>query len=203
MADTTVLLWHGFMRSPRHVAAMIQRLEREGLAVMAPHVRGPIAMNRAAPALRAVGALLDSSPASVVIVAHSAGAALGAWAARSLPPIQRCGLVLADGTDNLVQGFMRTLPVLRGMPVSLVDAEPSPCNRHGALTRQILAAHDRVQAVRVPGAGHGDFERDVAGQRNAGPSALYARVCGDRSSDAIADQFQEAVVAAVLAMLAA
>jgi len=211
MTGSTILLWHGFMRSPRNLASMIGMLRSANFAVVAPHARGPVAMNRPSTARSAVARLsatqglqaLQShdSPSAVVIVTHSAGAALGAWSALALPPTVVRGLVFADGTDNLVRGACQSLPMLRGVPIHLVDADPCPCNRYGALSRVVRANHDVVRYIRVPGAGHGDIERDVSGVRppaRSGPSALYARICGDRSSDAIAAQFQAAVLAAVL-----
>lgn len=196
----TILLWHGFMRSPSHLAPFVHLLMSAGFTVRAPHARGPIAMNSPATARRTARLLLDSDEAgteSIIIVTHSAGAALGAWSALAVHPRQVRGLVLADGTDNLVRGFARCLPRLRGVAINLVDADPSPCNRFGALSTQVRDTHHPVHQVHVVGAGHGDIERDVGAGRERGPSAVYARVCGDRSSDAVAAQFQAAVLAAV------
>ena len=177
---------------------MVKTLTSDGCCVFTPKAWGPVAMNSAATARKAARALLQSddwSEAPVVIVTHSAGAALGAWTALALPPAMLRGLVLADGTDNLVRGFTRCLPRLRGVPIHLIDADPGPCNRFGALSLHVRQTHDRVTCVRVAGAGHGDIERDVGSEQ--GPSALYARVCGDRSSPAVAARFQAAVLAAV------
>lgn len=160
MTGSTILLWHGFMRSPRHLASMIGMLRSANFAVVAPHARGPVAMNRPSTARSAVARLsatqglqaLQShdSPSAVVIVTHSAGAALGAWSALALPPTVVRGLVFADGTDNLVRGARQSLPMLRGVPIHLVDADPCPCNRYGALSRLVRANHDVVRCTVMP-----------------------------------------------------
>lgn len=199
-SNPMILLWHGFMRSPRNLAPFINQLTSAGFIVRAPHARGPIAMNSPATARRAARVFMDGDGASVesiIIVTHSAGAALGAWTALALRPIHVRGIVLADGTDNLVRGFARCLPQLCGVPIHLIDADPSPCNRFGALSSQVRATHQPVHQVHVVGAGHGDIEREVGADWERGPSAVYARVCGDRSPDVVAAQFQAAVLAAV------
>jgi len=205
----TVLLWHGFMRSPRHLAGFVRRCESAGLQVVAPRVAGPIAMNRRHTVRSVVGELAHQMGPTVVI-GHSAGAALAAWSAvqlRGADSGQRLpggclGLVLADGTDNLVRGFAHCLPHLGGLPIHLVDADPCACNRHGALSRQVLAEHSPVIQERIFGAGHGDIERQITGDASmeSRPSAVYRWVCGDSSSDLVAEQFQQQVLAHALGL---
>jgi hypothetical protein len=127
-----------------------------------------------------------SAGSPVAVVGHSAGSAAGCFLASTLRGASDVrGLVMVDGVDSPNGLIRRYLPSLEPLRVSAVFADPSPCNRHGKLEREIVA-FPWVHCVHVPGAGHGDFEGHAV--------PIYSRVCGDRSTPAISRDFRDEVM---------
>ena len=177
----TVVLLHGFGRSPAALTDVAKRLTAQGARAVGPHLSAwwwPTGMNntrhltRVAAELAAMGC---SQP--LVVLGHSAGGAAGAWIAAALRDrgVPVAGLVLVDGVESPVGSLRRSWPRLRGVPVTALCGPPSPCNRRGALEgwlRQREADPQwPVDVVRVEGMGHGDIEGVGVG--------VYRRWCGD------------------------
>lgn len=101
------------------------------------------------------------------------------------------GIVLVDGVDSVTSLIRRSLPVLADVPMTALVADPSPCNRHGALARYLDRERPGV-TVRMPGTSHGDIE----GQDHA----VYRLACGERSSQAMRQQVIDRAVASALGM---
>ena len=111
----------------------------------------------------------------VIIVGHSAGAAAGSWIARRLlkANINLIGIIMVDGNDSPNKLIEQSWSDLSNLPVIGVLAPPSPCNRQGRL-EQFLKNHDAEEIHIIDHSGHGDIEMT--------DSKMYARVCGDEST---------------------
>ena len=177
----TVVLLHGFGRSPAALSDLAERLTAQGARAVAPQLSvwwWPTGINntrhltRVAAELAAMGC-----PQPLVVLGHSAGGAAGAWIAAALRDrgVPVAGLVLVDAVESPVGSLRRSWPRLRGVPVTALCGPPSPCNRRGALEgwlRQREADPQwPVDVVRVEGMGHGDIEGVGVG--------VYRRWCGD------------------------
>ena len=193
-----VVLLPGFSRRAENLQVMSALCADQGWepipVTLAPRALAPLYMSRAR--LRHVSGdiLRRCAGRPIVVVGHSAGGAAGCFIARCLAEAGADvrGLVLADGVDSPNGLIRQNLPELRGLRVSAVGAEPSPCNRHGRLGESLRAV-PWVHRVDVPGAGHGDFEGHGI--------AIYRRACGDTSSEETSDRYRRAVVREVAACL--
>lgn len=184
----TIVLLHGFARSPRDLDDLAERFGRSGALVQVPHLSAwwwPNSTNNTRHLDRCADEIAKSAPAGpIVIVGHSAGAAAGAWiAGRLVEGVtevagQVTGLVLVDGVESPIGAIRRSWRLLDSVPITAVVGRPSRCNRHGALGRWLEAQSAdgaaNLQIVRMPDLGHGDIE-------GAGRS-IYVRLCGDDPS---------------------
>ncbi len=193
----TVVLLHGFTRSPRHLDDLSSRCVSMRARTLRPALGSlwwPTSTNNAAHLDRVSEALQQRlMPGPVVVVGHSAGAAAGAWLAAGLrsagAPVTR--LVMVDGVESPSGLIRRAWPRLRGVPVHAVCAPPSRCNRQGALAAWLRDQVGDVEVETIEGSGHGDVE---------GPSqAIYRWACGDDGEQ----PSRQLVLAAVMAQVAA
>jgi pimeloyl-ACP methyl ester carboxylesterase len=177
----TVVLLHGFGRSPAALEELAQRLAARGATVLGPHLSAwwwPSCTNNTRYLTRVAREIVARGCARpMVVVGHSAGAAAGAWIASTLRDqgVPVAGLVLVDGVESPVGSLRRSWPRLRGVPVTALCGSPSPCNRRGALqewlqSREVDSSWP-LEIVRIEGMGHGDIE-------GAG-LMVYRRLCGD------------------------
>lgn len=177
----TVVLLHGFGRSPAALTDLAQRLAARGAVVLGPHLSAwwwPTCTNNTRHLTRVAGELAGRGlPRPLVVIGHSAGGAAGAWIAAELRDggVPVAGLVLVDGVESPGGSLRRSWPRLRGVPVTALCGPPSPCNRRGALEnwlrRQEVDPRWSIDVVRVEAMGHGDIEGAGIG--------LYRRWCGD------------------------
>jgi pimeloyl-ACP methyl ester carboxylesterase len=186
------VLLHGFSRQPRHLRLLSETLNAAGVATVRPTLsawdwsHGINNSGYLGEVARRLQRGLPSGP--VVVVGHSAGAAAGAWIAAELREygVDVRRLVMVDGVESPAGLIRRAWPRLASVDVVDVTAEPSRCNREGALVTWLQAQDRRVTITPVPGAGHGDIEGDE--------SAIYRWACGDQSSP----QTRAAVLTAVV-----
>lgn len=177
----TVVLLHGFGRSPTALADLAERLAIKGAKVVGPHLSAwwwPTCTNNTRHLTRVAVDLAGAAlPRPVVVVGHSAGGAAGAWIAAELTArgVDVAALILVDAVDSPVRSIRRSWPRLRGVPVTALCGPPSPCNRRGALEGWLLQREAdpqwTIDVVRVEGMGHGDIEGAGIG--------VYRRWCGD------------------------
>jgi pimeloyl-ACP methyl ester carboxylesterase len=195
----TVVLLHGFGRSPERLDGLSARLASLGARVLLPALspwwwptctNNTRYLNRVADAIAAA-----SAPDPIVVVGHSAGAAAGAWIAARLirGGHQVTSVVFVDGVDSPVRSIRRSWPVLQHSGVVAICGDPSPCNRHGALAKWLRAqpAEDAadLQIVSVQGMGHGDVEGAGIG--------VYVRLCKDNPSAPQREVLLDLIVGAV------
>lgn len=177
----TVVLLHGFGRSPAALTDVAERLAARGVTVVCPHLSAwwwPTCTNNTRHLTRVAAQIASlGCPRPLVVIGHSAGGAAGAWITAALRErgVPVAGLVLVDGVDSPVRSLRRSWPGLEGVPVTALCGRPSACNRHGALEEWL---HGRepdplwpIHVVRVEGMGHGDIEGAGIG--------VYRRWCGD------------------------
>lgn len=112
----------------------------------------------------------------VVIVGHSAGAAAGARLAAALLTSGASvrGLVFADGVENPTRHIEHAWPTVGALPVRMVAAPASACNREGALTHWLGSRLDGVFGVLIADSGHGDVEGE--------PHLVYRVACRAHST---------------------
>lgn len=176
----TVVLLHGFSRSPDHLADLARRCRLIGADVVAPHLSGwwwPTCTNNTRHLTRLADRIAAGARAPVVVVGHSAGGAAGAWIAARLAaasvPVGR--LVLVDPVESPVRSIRRSWAGLEHVPVTAILGAPSPCNRDGAFRRWLADQHrdaDRtLEVIDLPHMGHGDIEGAGVG--------VYVRLCRD------------------------
>jgi hypothetical protein len=196
----SVVLLHGFTRSPRHLDLLSSRCVAAGARTLRPALGSlwwPTSTNNAAHLDRVGAAVRERlAPGPVVVVGHSAGAAAGAWLAAGLAetgvPVTR--LVMVDGVESPSGLIRRSWPRLQGVPVRAVCAPPSRCNRQGALAAWLAEQGGDVEVLTIEGSGHGDIE---------GPSqVIYRWACGDDGEQPTAERVLAAVLAEVVAGLA-
>lgn len=178
----TVVLVHGFGRSPGALTDVAERLAARGATVLRPHLSAwwwPTSTNNTRHLTRVAGQVEHlGCPGPIVVIGHSAGGAAGAWIAAALRDrgVPVAALVLVDGVESPVGTLRRSWPRLRGVPVTAVCGSPSPCNRRGALETWLRQREEdpswRVEVVRLEGMGHGDIEGIGVG--------VYRRWCGDQ-----------------------
>jgi hypothetical protein len=172
----TVVLLHGFTRSPERLASLSSDCVALGARTVAPALGSlwwPTSTNNAAhlgDVIVAMESLVAQGP--VVVVGHSAGAAAGAWIAAGLVErgIPVATLVMVDGVESPSHLIARSWDGLAGARVRAVCAPPSRCNRDGSLATW-LADRGGAEVVVLPGLGHGDIEGPTTG--------IYRWACGD------------------------
>lgn len=161
-----VIVQHGFARAPQRLAGIAGLLAARGLLVVRPRV----------PSLRPRHSLQDSrwlddlgreiisqirrraGDRPIIGVGHSAGAAVvSGWSA------DLAGLILLDPVDR--HGRIADLAradARNDVPLRVISADPSGCNRHGRAAES-LAAAGRIEAgttwVTIEHTAHQDPER--------------------------------------------
>lgn len=198
-ARAVVIALHGFTRSGRHLQHLADRLVTEEIVVVRPTLHSlwwPRSMNRhevIEELARAIGPVVAELP--VAIVGHSAGAAAGACLAARLieDDVDVRGLVFADGVESPTRHIERAWPLVRALPVRMIAAPASPCNRQGALTGWLAERIDGVFGVLVADSGHGDVEGEA--------HAVYRIACREHSSDEVRARVLDHVVWSVLHVL--
>lgn len=180
IASGTVVLLHGFSRSPRDLADIAAMCRSLGADVVAPRLSAwwwPTSTNNTRHLTRFARQLAAEASGPIVVIGHSAGGAAGAWITSTLV---RAGakvsmLVLVDAVESPVRSIARSWSVLEHVAITAIIGAPSPCNRNGAFRRWLSEQpHDRVpdlEVIELPGMGHGDIEGAGIG--------LYVRLCGD------------------------
>ncbi len=172
----TVVLVHGFTRSPAALDALSADCAEMGARVLRPHLGSlwwPSSTNNADHVARVADRLREQlAEGPVVVAGHSAGAAAGAWIAGTFVArgADVSSLVMIDGVDSPTRLIRRAWPSLSGVSVRAVCAPPSRCNRNGALAAWLAAQSGDVETVVVPGPGMGT-SRDRRGRSTAGPVA--------------------------------
>lgn len=181
-------LQHGYARNPHYLNALAAAFADVGLVVAMPTVESfrrkrsindedfldgigaaladvtrtdGLVRDVVTRAGRQIGRDVDATALTrLVLVAHSAGCAVVARAARRAladgTPIR--GVVLLDATDNLAKSFTSSVGGLVGVPVRGVFAQPSWCNRKGQGARALLAARDGFVGIRLTTGTHCDAE---------------------------------------------
>lgn len=192
----TVVLLHGFTRSPEHLGLVSSACVALGVRTLRPALGSlwwPTSTNNAAHLDRVgVSLLRHLAPGPVVVVGHSAGAAAGAWLTAGLRAAGAAipALVMADGVESPSGLIRRAWPRLAGVTVRAVCAPPSRCNRHGALASWLAAQDGDVEVETIEGSGHGDIE---------GPSqAIYRWACGDDANQPVGERVRAAVMTRVV-----
>ena len=197
----TVVLLHGFTRSPRHLELLSAGCVEAGARTLRPALGSlwwPTSTNNAAHLDDVRDAVREQlAPGPVVVVGHSAGAAAGAWLATGLryagAPVTR--LVMVDGVESPSGLIRRAWPRLPGIAVRAICAPPSRCNRQGALADWLSGREGGVdvEVDVIEGSGHGDIE---------GPSQrIYRWACGDAEGQPARDRVMASVLAQVVAGL--
>ena len=195
----TVVLLHGFTRSPEHLGLLSSACVAVGARTLRPALGSlwwPTSTNNAAHLDRVGESLLPHlAPGPVVVVGHSAGAAAGAWLTAGLraagAPVP--ALVMVDGVESPSGLIRRAWPRLAGVSVRAVCAPPSRCNRQGALASWLAVQDGDVEVETIDGSGHGDIE---------GPSqAIYRWACGDDAKQPAGERVRAAVMARVVSGL--
>jgi pimeloyl-ACP methyl ester carboxylesterase len=173
----TVILLHGFTRSPSALDSLSGDCVELGARVLRPRLGSlwwPRSTNNARHLAREADRLRGQlADGPVVVAGHSAGAAAGAWIAGVLigRGVGVSSLVMIDGVDSPTRLIRRAWSSILGTSVRAVCAPPSRCNRNGALAAWLATQSGDVETVIVPGAGHGDIE---------GPTGrVYRWACGD------------------------
>lgn len=176
----TVVLLHGFSRSPERLADIATMCRSLGAEVVAPHLSAwwwPTSTNNTRHLSRLAHIVAEDASGPIVVVGHSAGGAAGAWMAAAM---ERAGaelgsLVLVDPVESPVRSIRRSWSALERVPVTAIIGAPSPCNRQGAFSRWLAEQrHVRfpsLEVVNLPTMGHGDIEGAGIG--------VYVRLCGD------------------------
>jgi len=190
----TVVLLHGFSRSPEDLADIAAMCRSLGADVVAPHLSAwwwPTSTNNTRHLTRIARQIAEGASGGakradrpqpqatgpIVLIGHSAGGAAGAWITAALV---RAGadvsmLVLVDPVESPVRSIRRSWSALQHVAITAIIGAPSACNRKGAFGRWLSEQrHDRVPALEVielPAMGHGDIEGVGIG--------LYVRLCGD------------------------
>jgi pimeloyl-ACP methyl ester carboxylesterase len=206
------------------MAALAWRCQSLGLRTYRPAISsfGRRGINSGA-AVRDLADLVAELPGlktypGIVLAGHSAGAAVAAEMSGRLASlgIRIAGLIFIDGVDNraaMVRHMVEDGAVPSWPRVLLVDAEPSRCNRRGALSRMLLERVPAVGGWRVHGAGHGDVERWVPGgpgvpagpglAARTRPALAYRLACGDESRIDVAATVQALAAAGAAALAVA
>jgi len=179
----TVVLLHGFTRHPRDLQAPAERFAALGARVLRPRLGAwwwPRSTNRTRYLTHIAEAVAQArSTGPLIVVGHSAGAPAGAWIAAALRNSGTSvdALILVDGVESPARTLRRAWPDLTGVPVDVICAPPSRCNRNGALARWLDDYRESGQPgpsvglIVIPGMGHGDVE---------GPGRhVYVRWCHD------------------------
>jgi pimeloyl-ACP methyl ester carboxylesterase len=195
----TVVLLHGFARSPEHLGLLSSACVAVGARTLRPALGSlwwPTSTNNAAHLDRVGESLRQNlAPGPVVVVGHSAGAAAGAWLAAGLLAAGATvpALVMVDGVESPSGLIRRAWPRLAGISVRAVCAPPSRCNRQGALASWLAGQDGDVEVMTIEGSGHGDIE---------GPSqAIYRWACGDDAKQPAGERVRAAVMARVVSGL--
>jgi pimeloyl-ACP methyl ester carboxylesterase len=187
----TVVLVHGFTRSPRALAELSDRCLLLGARTLRPALGSlwwPTSTNNASHLSHVadeVERMVAAGP--VVVVGHSAGASSGAWIAAALLDhgVSVTSVVMVDGVESPTGLIRRSWPRMVSVRVHAVCAPPSRCNRDGALAAWLADRPGECELVIVPGSGHGDIE---------GPSrALYRWACGDDAEQPAASRLRAIV----------
>lgn len=170
----TAVCLHGFTRSGQRLQQLAERLSRGGVSALRPtlgslwwprSMNNPHVVANLADALTSPagpdGTIVGSGP--TVIIGHSAGAAAGCRLAADL--MQRGvtvrGLVLVDGVESPTRHVARSWPAIEHLPIRVVTAPGSPCNRHGALSTWLSERVTGRFGTLVAGSTHGDVEGDA------------------------------------------
>ena len=177
-------LQHGYARKPHYLRSLAALLAERGLVVVMPTVesfrrtgsindkkyldaigvalgtltRDDSALRRAAH--RAGIDITDETASRLVLVAHSAGCAVVARAARAAhaDDVALRGVVLLDATENLAKTFATSLPDLADVEVRGVFAQPSWCNRKGQGAKALMAERTGYVGIRLTSGTHCDAE---------------------------------------------
>lgn len=179
-ATGTVVLLHGFSRSPERLADIAMMCRSLGADVVAPHLSAwwwPTSTNNTRHLTRLADRVAEDASGPIVVIGHSAGGAAGAWitAALERADAEVGMLVLIDPVESPVRSIRRSWSALEHVAITVIVGAPSPCNRQGAFSRWLAEQrHARVPAlevVQMPLMGHGDIEGAGIG--------VYVRLCGD------------------------
>ena len=199
-----VVLCHGFSRGPRAMSALAWRCQATGLRTFRPAypsfgrhgLNSSRLVTQLADLIAALPGVARERRPGLVLVGHSAGAAVAAALSRRLVArsIRVAGLVFVDGVDNraeMVKDVVESTDAPALPAILLVDSRPSRCNREGALSRMLLETVPVVGGWQIHGAGHGDVERWIpgapgivngpVGHARSRPGMAYRLACGDAS----------------------
>jgi len=166
-----VLLFHGFGRGPDALDALALAIAQAGIWVMRPHLRSRPAKGglNDRDLMAAVGfaaAAFEPDAGPLVIVAHSAGGAVGMRAAQRLlaAGVRLEGVVLLDANGNVEQIMQPALDALReaGVPVRTVAAAAGRCNKKAQIARWLGDQDLGFAGVQLTSGMHCDAEDDKA-----------------------------------------
>jgi pimeloyl-ACP methyl ester carboxylesterase len=185
----TVVLNHGFQRSPANQAGNAQYLAQRGLVVMTPALES---IGTAEGQQRAIANTVDhvrwllargASPSDplfgridanrIALAGHSAGGAvaLEATLAAQTENVGVHALAVLDGVPW--NRTVATAPLLSRLPFSSIRSEPNICNANAAVLEMLQALSFVIRDVKLVAATHCDVEN---------PTDLFCRaVCGGGS----------------------
>ena len=188
----TVVLLHGFTRSPEALQGLSDRCVAMGARTLRPALGSlwwPTSTNNSGHLTRIADQLLPMLGQDPVVVAgHSAGASAGAWIAAELlvRGADVTSLICIDGVESPTHLIRRSWERLASVSVRAVCAPPSRCNRQGALAAWLEMQERAAEIVIVPGSGHGDIEGASQG--------IYRWACGDDPHQPAGQQVRDLVV---------
>lgn len=160
VADTLVVLGHGFMRGGRRMSDLADHLASHGLKVVVPDFRHsrPWAGRHRENAADMIALARHLDAERVIYAGFSAGALSALIAAVEDP--QAVGFLGLDLVDN---GDGQSAAAAARFPLHGLVAPPSRCNAHGN-GRAVFAAASRSIVIEVPEASHCDFEFPADGK---------------------------------------
>ncbi len=181
-AAPTVILLHGFSRTPSVMADLASHIASWGLTVATPGLCHSTPLDSDPPQdvaeLQDFKAIIGAT--DVIWVGHSAGGLRSVLSAQSDPQtVAVLGLDLTDGDDHAIDAA----PSLT-VPLGGLVGEPGTCNSNGN-GADVYAAAPTATAVRVTEADHCDFESPT--------DWMCTMLCEEANSQFTVDEVRETI----------
>lgn len=212
---SVVVMQHGFFRSPDHLEGIAAACVSRGMTVVRPHLPslrpGASLQSRSYVqrfARHVCEASAELSPNAVhIVLGHSAGGAVVCAMLNSVPQMW-AGAVFIDPVDKhaLIHTWAWGSAGRPGLPVQVLAAPGSACNRRGAASADLLRSGrvDAGEGYELFGeVNHADIERVPADLRETSvraPDRLARWACGPGGDAASVCALGRATVAAIEAI---